>query len=631
MFKNLTIKTRLTFTLSFLVAFLLGIEMLGLWGMSKANEGLKTVYEDNVIPLRELEHIESLLQQNSLLISAALVTSTSAIIDNDIAILEKNVKEINKTWEEYMASYLTPEEEKLASKFAEDRKKLFTVGLMPAIAALRTHEINEANKIIVEKIRPLYELVKEDISLLIEIQIDSTKQEYRHQQDRYATTRNIFIALIIIALALVVWISVGVTRGIFRPLEKAVKIAHSVAAGDFTQQIEVRSTDEIGQLMQALKEMNDSLMKTVGQLRDSETHVRAVLNNLIEGIITINEYGVIATFNSAAERIFGYTEAEVVDKNVSMLMPAPYRDAYDGYLDRYLQTREKNIIGISREVVGLRKDGTIFPMELAVIETRKGEDQIFTGSFRDISARKKFEDQRTRLIREFEISQEELKSFAYVVSHDLKAPLRAISALAGWLAHDYSDKFDDEGKEHMRLLIKRVYRMDNLINGILQYSRIGQVKEEIVAVDLDQLVREVIELLSPPANIVISIENTLPTVMAEPTRIEQVFQNLLSNAIKFMDKPQGEICIVCSSEEKHWQFLIADNGPGIELRHFERIFQLFQILVPRDRVEGTGIGLSLVKKIVEMYGGKIWLESKIGEGSKFFFTLPKTVITTSAN
>ncbi|MDQ3267425.1 MAG: Tar ligand binding domain-containing protein, partial [Pseudomonadota bacterium] len=159
MFKNLTIKTRLTFTLSFLVAFLLGIEMLGLWGMSKANEGLKTVYEDNVIPLRELEHIESLLQQNSLLISAALVTSTSAIIDNDIAILEKNVKEINKTWEEYMASYLTPEEEKLASKFAEDRKKLFTVGLMPAIAALRTHEINEANKIIVEKIRPLYELV----------------------------------------------------------------------------------------------------------------------------------------------------------------------------------------------------------------------------------------------------------------------------------------------------------------------------------------------------------------------------------------------------------------------------------------------------------------------------------------
>lgn len=629
MFKNLTIKTRLTFTLSFLVAFLLGIEMLGLLGMSKANDGLKTVYEDNVIPLGQLEHIESLLQQSRLAIAVALVTPTPEVIGNNTAILEKNVKQITKIWEGYMATYLTPDEEKLASKFAEDRKKFVAEGLVPAIAALRTREINEANKIIVEKIRPLYELVKEDISLLIEIQIDSAKKEYRYQQDRYAITRNIFIVLIIIALALVVLISVAVTRVIFRPLEEAVKIARGVAAGDFTQQIEVGSTDEIGQLLQALKEMNNSLMKTVGQLRDSETHVRAVLNNLIEGIITINEYGVIATFNSAAERIFGYTEDEVLDKNVSMLMPVPYRDAYDSYLDRYLQTREKNIIGISREVVGLRKDGTTFPMELAVIETRKGEEQIFTGSFRDISARKKFEDQRTRLIREFESSQEELKSFAYVVSHDLKAPLRAISALASWLAHDYSDKFDDEGKEHMRLLIKRVYRMDNLINGILQYSRVGQVKEEIVEVDLDQLVREIIDLLSPPANIVISIENTLPTVMAEPTRIEQVFQNLLSNAIKFMDKPQGEIRIVCSLEDQHWKFLIADNGPGIELRHFERIFQLFQTLVPRDRVEGTGVGLSLVKKIVEMYGGRIWLESKVGEGSKFFFTLPKTVTISS--
>jgi PAS domain S-box-containing protein len=629
MFKNLTIKTRLTFTLSFLVAFLLGVEMLGLFGMSKANDGLKTVYEHRVIPLGQLMHIESLLQQNRIAIAAALITPTADLIDKNTGTFEKNVKEITKTWGTYMATHLSPEEEKLADKFAQDQKKYVIEGLIPALVALRTSEIKEANQIVVEKVRPFYDLVMEDLSSLIILQREITKQEYRYHQNRYQTIRNIFIALIIIVLALAVLISAGFTRSVFKPLEKAVKIARGVAAGDFTQQIHVRSTDEIGQLMQALKEMNDSLVKTFGQLRDSEMHVRAMLNNLIEGIISINEYGVIGTFNSAAERIFGYTEAEVLDKNVSMLMPAPYRDAHNGYLDRYLHTGEKNIIGISREVVGLRKDGTTFPMELAVIETRQGERHIFTGSFRDISARKKYEEQRTRVIRELESSQEELKSFAYVVSHDLKAPLRAISSLAGWLAHDYMDKFDDEGKEHMRLLIKRVYRMDNLINGILQYSRIGQVKEEIIAVDLDQLVREVIDLLSPPANIVISIENTLPIVMAEPTRIEQVFLNLLSNAIKFMDKPHGEIRIVCSSEDKHWKFLIADNGPGIELRHFERIFQLFQTLVPRDRVECTGVGLSLVKKIVEMYGGKIWLESKVGEGSNFFFTLPKTVTTSS--
>lgn len=630
MFKNLTIKTRLIFILSFLVVFLLGIEMLGLFGMSKANDGLKTVYEDRVIPLGQLVHIESLLQQSRIAIAAALVTPTPEVINTNTAIVDKNVKEITRTWGEYVATQLTPEEEKLADKFVEDRKKFVTEGLIPAVAALRTHEIKEANQIVLEKVRPLYELVKEDISSLIYLQIEVTKQEYRYQQNRYATIRNIFIALIIIVLVLAVLISAGFTRSVFKPLEKAVKIARGIAAGDFTQQIQIRSEDEIGQLMQALKEMTDSLVKTIGQLHDSEAYISSLMNNLIEGVISTNEYGVIETFNPAAEKMFGYTGSEIIGQNVSLLMPKSDRNQHDSYLKHYLETGKTKVhLGATREVVGQRKDGTVFPMDIAVGEMRWEEHIVFTGIVRDISERKLAEEQRTRLMHELESTHEELKNFAYVVSHDLKAPLRAISALAGWLAHDYSDKFDKEGKEHMGLLIKRVYRMDNLINGILQYSRVGQVKEKVVAVDLDQLVREVIDLLSPPANIVISIENTLPTVMAEPTRIEQVFQNLLSNAIKFMDKPQGEIRIACNSEDQHWKFLIADNGPGIELRHFERVFQLFQTLVPRDRVEGTGVGLSLVKKIVEMYGGKIWLESKVGEGSKFFFTLPKTVITTS--
>lgn len=630
MFKNLTIKTRLIFILSFLVVFLLGIEMLGLFGMSKANDGLKTVYEDRVIPLGQLVHIESLLQQSRIAIAAALVTPTPEVIDTNTAIVDKNVKEITRTWGEYVATQLTPEEEKLADKFVEDRKKFVTEGLIPAVAALRTHEIKEANQIVLEKVRPLYELVKEDISSLIYLQIEVTKQEYRYQQNRYATIRNIFIALIIIVLVLAILISAGFTRSVFKPLEKAVKIARGIAAGDFTQQIQIRSEDEIGQLMQALKEMTDSLVKTIGQLHDSEAYISSLMNNLIEGVISTNEYGVIETFNPAAEKMFGYTGSEIIGQNVSLLMPKSDRNQHDSYLKHYLETGKTKVhLGATREVVGQRKDGTVFPMDIAVGEMRWEEHIVFTGIVRDISERKLAEEQRTRLMHELESTHEELKNFAYVVSHDLKAPLRAISALAGWLAHDYSDKFDKEGKEHMDLLIKRVYRMDNLINGILQYSRVGQVKEKIIAVDLDQLVREVIDLLSPPANIVISIENTLPTVMAEPTRIEQVFQNLLSNAIKFMDKPQGKIRIACSSEDQHWKFLIADNGPGIELRHFERVFQLFQTLVPRDRVEGTGVGLSLVKKIVEMYGGKIWLESKVGEGSKFFFTLPKTVTTTS--
>jgi signal transduction histidine kinase len=177
----------------------------------------------------------------------------------------------------------------------------------------------------------------------------------------------------------------------------------------------------------------------------------------------------------------------------------------------------------------------------------------------------------------------------------------------------------------MSLLLSRVHRMGALIDGILQYSRVGRVRETSVPLDLNRVVSEVIDLLAPPANISITVDPSLPTVRMEPVRIQQVFQNLISNAIKYMNKPEGKIHVGCASLQKEWQFSVADNGPGIEERHFERIFQLFQTLAPRDRVESTGVGLSLVKKIVELYRGRVWLESRVGQGSTFFFTLPKSL------
>ncbi|HKB60603.1 MAG TPA: ATP-binding protein [Gallionellaceae bacterium] len=238
---------------------------------------------------------------------------------------------------------------------------------------------------------------------------------------------------------------------------------------------------------------------------------------------------------------------------------------------------------------------------------------------------------REELMREVESANEELRNFAYVVSHDLKAPLRAIGSLADWISTDYADKFDEEGKEHLRLLMSRVRRMDGLIEGILLYSRVGRVKEAVVPVDLNQLVDKVVAMLAPPANIAITVAHPLPTVMIEPTRIQQVFQNLISNAIKYMDKAEGRIHIACGPEgHHHWKFSVADNGPGIRQQHFDKIFQLFQTLAPRDRVESSGVGLALVKKIVEMYGGRVWLESAVGEGSTFYFTLPRTPIVPAA-
>jgi len=224
--------------------------------------------------------------------------------------------------------------------------------------------------------------------------------------------------------------------------------------------------------------------------------------------------------------------------------------------------------------------------------------------------------------QQLEFSNKELRDFAQVVSHDLKAPLRAISQLSYWISQDYSDKIDKEGQEQFKMLINRVKRLDNLIEGILQYSRAGKAREKEIPIDLNIIVNEVIISLNPPQNIKIEIENELPKILGDPIRFSQVFQNLISNAITYIDKPMGNIKIGCLKQIDFWEFYVSDNGPGIEEKYFDRIFQIFQRLETRDNNEGTGVGLSLVKRIVQIYNGDIWVKSKINEGSTFYFTLP---------
>jgi light-regulated signal transduction histidine kinase (bacteriophytochrome) len=232
-------------------------------------------------------------------------------------------------------------------------------------------------------------------------------------------------------------------------------------------------------------------------------------------------------------------------------------------------------------------------------------------------------DEREMLLKQLEDINKEFQDFVYIISHDLKAPLRAIMALSDWIVTDYADKFDDDGKEQLKMLNIRVTRMQNLLDGVLQYSRIGRVKEDFAPIDLNQLVREAIKSLNVPANINITVEGKLPTITSEPTRIEQLFQHLLSNAVRFMDKPEGSVNVACVEENNFWKFSVEDNGPGIPEQHFEKIFRLFQTLQAKDQFESTGVGLTLAKKIVELNGGKIWLTSTVGRGSTFFFTLPK--------
>ncbi len=228
-----------------------------------------------------------------------------------------------------------------------------------------------------------------------------------------------------------------------------------------------------------------------------------------------------------------------------------------------------------------------------------------------------------RLQAQVDRMSHELKEFAYLVSHDLKAPLRAIKTLVDWISTDYADKLDEEGREQLMLLVSRVDRMHRLLDGVLEYSRIGRIREPLAPVNLNEMVPELIDAMNPAGPILVTVESQLPVIQAEPSRVRQVFEHLIGNAIRFMDKPQGLVRVQCVEDGGSWLFSVSDNGCGIKEEHFERIFKIFQTLAPKDQCESTGMGLTLVKKIVDLHGGRVWVESEAGEGSTFWFTWPK--------
>lgn len=223
-----------------------------------------------------------------------------------------------------------------------------------------------------------------------------------------------------------------------------------------------------------------------------------------------------------------------------------------------------------------------------------------------------------------EKSNEELKQFAHIIAHDLKVPLRGVNQLAEWISDDYSDVLDKKGKTNLKLLKKRTKFMNDIIQALLDYSKIGKAKSKIEHIDFNNLLENVIHSISPPPNVKIIIENKLPKYRGDSTLLSQIFENLISNAIKYTDKSVVIIKINCTDENNKWKFSISDNGPGIEEKYFDKIFQMFETLDHKKTYRSTGIGLTIAKKIVEAEEGKIWIESEIGKGTIFYFTLPKS-------
>ncbi|MBA7703175.1 Adaptive-response sensory-kinase SasA [subsurface metagenome] len=357
-------------------------------------------------------------------------------------------------------------------------------------------------------------------------------------------------------------------------------------------------------------------------LRQSEERLKVLFESAPDAIFLNDVKGNFVDGNKAAEEMVGYAKEELIGKNV-------YETGLlsEEQVPKAVKNLEKIAMGKptgADEFTLKRKDGSYVTVEIRTFPVRIGNQTLGLGIARDITERKKSELSQNELIKKVDKINRELNDFASIVSHDLKAPLRGIKTLANWILADCADKLGDQANEQINLLLDRVERMYNLIEGALQYSRLGQTKGKQIQVNLNNFVPEIINMVVPPENITVTIENELPVIEFEETHIMQVFQNLLSNAIKYMDKPKGWIKIGCVEQDGFWKFSVADNGPGIEDKHFEKIFKIFQALPTSPDFQGTGVGLTVAKKIVELYDGKIWVESKVGEGSTFFFTLPKS-------
>lgn len=374
-------------------------------------------------------------------------------------------------------------------------------------------------------------------------------------------------------------------------------------------------------------------------LARASERLRTILDTVGDGIVTIDASGTIQSFNPAAERLFGYDARAIVGTSVNQLMPAPYADEHDGHLAAYRRTGVSTVIGTTRELVALHRDGTVFPIELDVSESTMDGRPIYTGAVRDITDRKAAEAELARYRADLErmvaartheltTVNTELESFAYAIAHDLRAPLRALAGYSAVLLEDYPDQLDDDGKHAITRIGAATMRMDQLITALLELSRLTRGPVRRRRLDLSGLAEAVCAELGqeaagrPPQ---FDIQPGL-YANADPSLMRAALSNLLTNAMKFTAACAtariGFGCVESPNGEAMPTYYVRDNGVGFDPEYADKLFQPFQRLHKLEEYPGTGIGLATVQRIIRRHGGNVWAESAVGEGATFFFTLP---------
>lgn len=369
--------------------------------------------------------------------------------------------------------------------------------------------------------------------------------------------------------------------------------------------------------------------EALGREVQSESSFRQqVIEHAPYGILLSDSDGAIQLVNDSLRRLLGYESDELIGEPIETLVPKNLRNKHTHKRKDYTNNQQSaRRMAPSLQVLGQHKDGHHIPIEVSLATFGEGANSRVIAIIIDVSERNDAQRQIETQLKELTSVNAELDNFAYVASHDLKSPLRGIEQIASWIEEDLSDSLDPDTQENLHHMRSRIKRMGALLDDLLDYSRAGREKGELIQVDTQDLVNSVFDLAANEKGIRLQTTEKMPTLQTHRTPLEMVFRNLITNAIKHHDKPRGLISISAITTDEGTEFSVTDDGPGIIPEHQQRVFAMFQTLKPRDEVEGSGMGLALVKKIIESFGGWVTLESDGSCGCTFRFLWPATIVT----